>query len=56
MEWHVGGLNYMRLAALFDDFLLQYKPLEQIFFQFYPQMIQQAEQGIFVDHLTTLKP
>lgn len=44
------------LSGSFDDFLLQYKPLEQIFFQFYPQMIQQAEQVIFVGHLTTLKP
>lgn len=35
------------LSGSFDDFLLQYKPLEQIFFDFYPQMIQRAMQRSF---------
>ncbi|EKT55473.1 ACP phosphodiesterase [Providencia burhodogranariea] len=35
------------LSGSFDDFLLQYEQLEQIFFNFYPQMVQSAKKNIF---------
>ncbi|EPL9570468.1 ACP phosphodiesterase [Providencia rettgeri] len=44
-----------RLSALsgsFDDFLLQYDALENIFFQFYPQMMANALQQIFAQSVT----
>ncbi|MGF7410153.1 ACP phosphodiesterase [Providencia alcalifaciens] len=44
-----------KLAALsgsFDDFLLNYQELEHIFFQFYPLMIETAEQQLFAQEFT----
>lgn len=35
------------LSGSFDDFLLQYNQLENIFFQFYPQMMANALQHFF---------
>ncbi|MEQ4675750.1 ACP phosphodiesterase [Providencia vermicola] len=40
------------LSGSFDDFLLQYSELENIFFQFYPQMMASALQQIFVQDVT----
>ncbi len=40
------------LCGSFDDFLLQYGQLEQIFFQFYPQMMSKAQQQLFAQALT----
>ncbi len=40
------------LSGSFDDFLLQYGQLEQIFFQFYPQMMSKAQQQLFAQSLT----
>lgn len=53
----LGGMAKRRpklsaLAGSYDDFLLQYVELEQIFFQFYPQMIEKAQQQLFVQELT----
>ena len=45
------------LAGSYDDFILQYTELERIFFQFYPQMMEKAQQQLFAQELTirTLK-
>lgn len=40
------------LSGSFDDFLLQYNQLENIFFQFYPQMMANALQHFFVQDVT----
>ncbi|WP_043892739.1 ACP phosphodiesterase [Providencia sneebia] len=39
------------LSDSFDDFLMNYDQLEQIFFQFYPQMLHDAKQGVFLKAL-----
>ncbi|MFY3771095.1 Acyl carrier protein phosphodiesterase [Providencia manganoxydans] len=41
------------LSGSFNDFLLHYTELEQLFFEFYPQMVNKAEQRVFVGNLTT---
>ncbi|HGN1706094.1 TPA: ACP phosphodiesterase [Providencia rettgeri] len=40
------------LSGSFDDFLLQYDKLEDIFFQFYPQMMDNALQHFFAQDVT----
>lgn len=40
------------LSGSFDDFLLQYDKLENIFFQFYPQMMDNALQHFFAQDVT----
>ncbi|MGG4608091.1 acyl carrier protein phosphodiesterase [Providencia sp. Me31A] len=40
------------LSGSFNDFLLQYDKLENIFFQFYPQMMDNALQHFFAQNVT----